>query len=159
MEHYHAYGYKERERLIMKFCGLKMEIGKHFRKYLLRFNRLLREVERVGRPIDEKDVDLVSTSGLSSQYDAEAGMPGSSANWPDRDWMERTIPNQYERPDGKKTVAGSHALVTTNSDSDRYAFLPPLLQTRAQRNILPQISRHCAQPRRRTKFRPPDRQH
>ena len=60
-----------------------MEVGEHPRKYLLRIDRLVRELKRVGRPVDPKDVDVVIISGLSSQYDAEVRMLESSANWPD----------------------------------------------------------------------------
>ena len=39
----------------------------------------------------------------------------SSANWPDRDWIERTITNQYDRLENEKKDAGSHALVTVKT--------------------------------------------
>ncbi|CAN0075317.1 unnamed protein product, partial [Sphacelaria rigidula] len=71
IQHYHASGYKERKRLITQFYGLKIELEEHPREYLLRIDRLVRELKRIGRPVDPKDVSALIISGLSSQYDAE----------------------------------------------------------------------------------------
>ena len=59
---------------------MKMELGEHPRKYLLRVEKIVKELERVERPVDPKDADIVILSGLASQYDAEARMLESSSD-------------------------------------------------------------------------------
>ena len=58
---------------------MKMELGEHPRQFFLRVSRLVKGMERVGRPTLEKDIDIVLLTGLSSQYDAEVRMLESSA--------------------------------------------------------------------------------
>ena len=76
---------------------MKMELGEHPRQFFLRVDRLVKEMERVGRPTIEKDINIVLLSGLSSQYDEEVRMMESFADWPDRVWIERAVFNQYDR--------------------------------------------------------------
>ena len=38
---------------------MKMELGEHPRQVFLLVNRLVKEMERVGRPTLEKDIDIV----------------------------------------------------------------------------------------------------
>ena len=51
-----------------------MEPGEHPRKFLLRVDQVVKDLERVNRPVDAKDVDIVIFSGLTSQYNAEVRM-------------------------------------------------------------------------------------
>ena len=68
---------------------MKMELGEHPRQFLLRVDRMVKELERVEGPVDPKDVDIVILSGLTSQYDAEIRMLEGSLAWPTREWIER----------------------------------------------------------------------
>ena len=57
----------------------KMELGEHARKFLLQVEQMVKELERVDRPVDPKDIDIVILSRLTPQYDAEVRMlEGSS---------------------------------------------------------------------------------
>ena len=71
VQHYQASGLKERRRLTVDFYMMKMELGEHPRKFLLRVGQMLKELERVDQPEDPKDIDIVLPIGLTSQYDAE----------------------------------------------------------------------------------------
>ena len=74
MQHYQASGLKEGRRLTIDFYMTKMELGEHSRKFLLRVDQMVKELERVDRPVNSKDVDIVILSGLTPQYDAEVRM-------------------------------------------------------------------------------------
>ena len=80
----------------------------------LRVDRLVKGMQRVGRPTIEKDIDIVLLSGLSSQYDAEGRMPESSADWPDRAWIERAVFKQYDRLTREKSEANPKALASVS---------------------------------------------
>ena len=71
-------------------------------------------MDRVGRPTLEKDIDIIVLTGLSSQYDAEVRMLESSADWPDRAWIERAVYNQYDRLTLEKSEAGPKALASVS---------------------------------------------
>ena len=114
VEHYRASGVKEWRRLALDFYSMKMELGEHPRQFFLRVDRLVKEMERVGRPTLEKDIDIVLLTGLSSQYDAEVRMLESSAEWPDRAWIERAVYNQYDRLTREKSEAGPKALASVS---------------------------------------------
>jgi len=88
-----------------------MELGEHPRKFLLRVDQMVKELERVDRPVDAKDVDIVTLSGLTSQHDAEVRMLESSSDWPTREWIERVVVNQYERLESEKSAAGTKAMI------------------------------------------------
>ena len=85
---------------------MKMELGEYSRQFFLRVDHLVKEMERVGRPTLEKDIDIVLLTGLSSQYDAEVRMLKSTAEWPDRAWIERAVYNQYDRLTREKLEEG-----------------------------------------------------
>ena len=80
-----ASGLKERRRLIIDFYMMKMGLGKHPRKFLLRVDQMMKGLERVARPLDPKDIDIVILSGLTLQYDAEVRLLESSSDWPRRE--------------------------------------------------------------------------
>ena len=61
VQHYQASGLKERRRLTMDFYMMKMELGEHPRKFLLRVDQMVKELERADRPVDLKDIDGRST--------------------------------------------------------------------------------------------------
>ncbi|CAN0326139.1 unnamed protein product [Ascophyllum nodosum] len=89
-----------------------MDLGEHPRKFLLRVDQMAKELERVDRPVDPKDIDIVILSGLTPQYDAEVCMLESSSDWPTREWIERAVINQYERPKCEKSAAGSRVMLS-----------------------------------------------
>ena len=59
---------------------MKMELGEHPQKLLLRVDRMVNELERVDRSVDPKDVEIVILSGITQQYDAEVRILESSSN-------------------------------------------------------------------------------
>ena len=63
----------------------KVELGEHPRKFLLRVYQMVKELERVDRPMDPKDIDIVILSGLTQQYDGEVRMLESPSDWPTRE--------------------------------------------------------------------------
>ena len=89
-----------------------MELGEHPRKFLLRLGQMVKELERVDRPVDPKDIYIFILSGLTPQYDAEVRMLESSSDWLTREWIERAVINQYERLKGDKFAAGSRATLS-----------------------------------------------
>ena len=89
-----------------------MEPGGHPRKILLRVDQTVKELERVDRPVDPKDIDIVILGGLRPQYDTEVSMLKSSSDRPTREWIERAVINQYERLECKKSAAGSRAMLS-----------------------------------------------
>ena len=112
VQHYQASGLKGRRRLTTDFYMAKMELGEHPRKFLLRVDQMAKEPERVDRPVDPKDIDIVILSGFTPQYDAEVRMLASSSDWPTREWIERAVINQYERLECEKSAAGSRAMLS-----------------------------------------------
>ena len=72
----------------------------------------MKELERVDRPVDPKDIDIVILSGLTPQYDAEVRKLASSLDWPTREWVERAVTNQYERLECEESAVGSRAMLS-----------------------------------------------
>ena len=87
VQYYQASGLKERRRLTIDFYMMKMELGEHPRKFLLHGDQMAKELERVGGPVDPKNIDIVILSGLTPQYDAEVRKLESSSDWPTREWI------------------------------------------------------------------------
>ena len=96
-------------------------------------DRLLKEMERVGRATLEKDIDIVLLTGLSSQYDAEVQMLESSAEWPDRAWIERAVYNQHARLTREKSETGPKALASVS----RVVCPPPKYASSVRRRGTP----------------------
>ena len=82
VQHYQASGLKERRGLAINLYMMKMELGQHPQKFLLRVDQMVKDLERVDRPVDPKDIDVVILSGLALQYDAEVHILESSSDWP-----------------------------------------------------------------------------
>ena len=123
VQHYQASGLKERRRLTIDSYMTKMELGEHPRKFLLRIDQMVKELERVDRPVDPKDIDIIILSGLTPQYDAKVRMLESSSDWPTREWIERAVINQYERLESEKSAAGSRAMLSASAH--RHNDTPP----------------------------------
>ena len=85
VQHYQASGLKERRRLTIDFYMIKVELGEHPWKFLLGVDQMVKVLERVDRPVDPKDIDIVILSGLAPHYDAEIPMLESSSDWPTRE--------------------------------------------------------------------------
>ena len=86
VQHYQASGIKKRRRLTIDFYMMKMKLGEHPQKFPFRVDQMVRELGRVDRPVDPKDIAIVILSGLTPQYDAEARMLESSSDWPTREY-------------------------------------------------------------------------
>ena len=112
MQHYQASGLKERRRLTIDFYMMKRGLGDHSRKFLLCVDQMVKEVERVGRPMDQKDIGIVILSVLTPQYDAEVRLLESSSDWSTREWIKRVVINQYERLQSEIYVAVSRAVLS-----------------------------------------------
>ena len=110
VQHYQASGLKERRRLTIDFY-MKIALGEHPRKFLIRVDQMAKELERVDRPVDPKDIDIAILSGFTPQYDAEVRMLESSSYWPTREWIERAVINHYERLESEKSATGSRAVL------------------------------------------------
>ena len=115
---------------------MKMELGEHPRQFFVRADHLVKEKERVGRPTIEEDIDIVLLSGLSIQYDAEVRMLESSADWPDRAWIERTVFNQYDRLTREKSEAGRKTLAPISRVVSPPRNMPVLFATEPHRGEL-----------------------
>ena len=111
MQHYQANGLRECRRLTINLYFTKMELGEHLREFLLRVDQVAKELERVDRPVDPKDIDIVILSGLAPQYDAEVRMPESLLEWPTREWIEGGVINQYVWLKSETFAAGSRAML------------------------------------------------
>ena len=70
VQHYQASGLKERRRLTIDFYIMMMELGEHPRKFLLRVDQMVKELERVDRPVNSNDIDIVILSGLTPKFGA-----------------------------------------------------------------------------------------
>ena len=125
VQHYRASGLKERCRLTVDFYTMKMELGEHPRKFLLRVDQMVKELERVERPVDPKDIDIVILSGLTSQCDAEVRMSESSSDWPTRRWIEGAVINQYERFQSEQSAAGSQVMLAGRGNGRNSKPSPP----------------------------------
>ena len=112
VQHYQASRLKEPHLLTIDLYLMKMELGEHPRRFLLRVDQMVEELERVDRPVDPKDIDIVILSGLTPQYDAEVRMVESSSDWPTRKWIECAVINQYEPLECEKSAAGSRAMLS-----------------------------------------------
>lgn len=58
---------------------------------------------RFGRPVDPKDVDII-LSGLTSDYNTQLRILGSSSDWPTREWIEPAVVNMYERLESENRI-------------------------------------------------------
>ena len=112
VQHYRASRLKERRRLTIDFYMTKMELGEHPRKFLIRVDQMVNELERVDRPVNPKDIDIVILSGLTPQYDVEVRMLESLSDWPMWKRIERSMIGQYERLESEKFAAGSRAMLS-----------------------------------------------
>ena len=113
---YQASGLKERLRLTIDFYMMKTELREHPRKFLLRVDQMVEELERVNRPVDPNDIYIVILSGLTTQYDAEVCMLESSSDSPAREWIEVAVINQYEWLESEKPSSGSRAMLSARGD-------------------------------------------
>ena len=105
------------------------------------------ELERVDRPVDPKDTDLVILSGLTPQYDAEVRMIESSSAWPTREWIEHAVIKQPERLDYEKSPVEGRAVLSTRghrSYDNPPIRCPPLLPHRTLCLAMPEIPDHPA---------------
>lgn len=111
----------ERLLLTVNFYTMKMELGEH----LLVFDQIVKELERVDRPMDPKGIDTVILSGLTPQFNAEVRMLKNSSDWPTREWVEGTVINQNERLQSEESAAGNEALLAGRENGRNPKLSPP----------------------------------
>ena len=80
VQHYQDSELKDRQRLTIYFYMMEMELWEHPRKFLPRVDQIVEELERVDRPVDPNDIDIIILSGLTPQCDAEVLMLESSSD-------------------------------------------------------------------------------
>ena len=144
VQHYQASGLRERRRLAIHFYMMKMELGEHPRKFLLRVDQMVKELERVVRPVDPKDIDIVILGELTPQYDAEVRMLKSSSDWPTREWIECVVINQYERLECEKSAAGSRKCCPPAATDPPFAPAQDSLPCNASNSRSPAVRRSRA---------------
>lgn len=109
MRHHRVSRLRERRRLTVDFSTMKIELGEHPWKFLLRVDQRVKELERVARPMDPKNVDIVIVRGRTSQYDAVVRMLESSSDRATRE-IERAAINQYDRLQSERPAASCKAI-------------------------------------------------
>ncbi|CAN0401699.1 unnamed protein product [Ascophyllum nodosum] len=151
VQHYRAGGLKERRRLTIDVYMMKMELGVHPRKFLLRVDQMVKELERVDRLVDPKGIDtFILISGLTPQYDAEVRVLESSSDWLTREWIERAVMKQYERlefenlpPGAERSCPPAATAGTINPPSDApFAPAQITLLCNAVNSRLPAVRRN-----------------
>ena len=66
-----ACGLKEKSRLFREFNSLKMELGEVPKKFIMRVDRVSRELRRKEKVVDEDDKNLAILDGLTQEYAVE----------------------------------------------------------------------------------------
>lgn len=94
VQHHRPSGVEER-RLKIALYRMTMELSGDPRKFLLRVDRVILQLEHVDRRVDPKDIEIGIPSGLSGQYDAEVRMLERSSDWPTQEWIEPTVIDQF----------------------------------------------------------------
>ena len=102
----------------------------------------MKELERVDRPVDPKDIDIVIPSGLTPQYDAEVRMLESSSDLLTWEWIERAVIDQYERLESENFAAGSRAMMSARGNNTPLNRCPLLLPHRTLCLAMPRVPDH-----------------
>ena len=82
VQRYRACGLKEKSRLMREFNSLKMELGKHPKTFTMMADRVTRELQRVGKAVDEDDKNLAILNGLTQEYAVQRRMLERWDNYP-----------------------------------------------------------------------------
>ena len=141
LQHYSASDLKERRRLTVDFYTMKIKLGEYPRFLLLRVDQMVKKLERVERPVDPKDVDIIILSGLTPQYDAEVRMLESFSDWPSQEWIERAVMNQYDRLQAEESAAGSKAMFVARNNA-RKSKPPPAAHSARVLVIPPRVAKN-----------------
>lgn len=86
----------ELRRLTIDFYTFKMGVDEHPRKFPLPVDRMIKDLERIARPVHLKDVNIVILGGPASK-NADSRMPTRSSDGHARERNECTVINPYER--------------------------------------------------------------
>ena len=97
MQHYQARGLEERQRLTIDFYMVKMELGEHSRKFLVHVDQKAKELERVDRLVDPKDIDSGNSHARELVGLAHTGMDQACCDKPVSGWNVRNLPPRAER--------------------------------------------------------------
>ena len=113
LQRYRATGLKEKSRLMREFNSLRMELGEDPKKFIMRVDRVARELRRVGKAVDEDDKNLAILNGLTPEYIIQRQMLEGGDVEPTRAHIEKVTTNQYDRLREDKSKAGVKALAVT----------------------------------------------
>ncbi|CAN0344859.1 unnamed protein product, partial [Ascophyllum nodosum] len=110
LQRYRVCGLKKKSGLMREFNSLKMELGEDPKKFTMRVDHVARELQRVGKAVDEDDKDLAILNWLTQEYAVERRILEEGDHEPTRVHTEKVILNQYGRLQAEKSKAGAKAL-------------------------------------------------
>ena len=110
LQRYRVCGLKEKSGLMREFNSLKMKLGEDPKKFTMRADRVARELQRVGKAVDEDGKKLAILNGHTQEYAVERRILEEGDNEPIRVHIEKVILNQYGRLRAEKSKAGAKAL-------------------------------------------------
>ena len=93
-----------------EFNSLKMKLGEVPKKFTMRVDRVARELRRVGKAVDEDDINLAILNGLTQDYAVEQRMLEREDDKPTRAHIENVILNQCGRLRAETPKAGAKEL-------------------------------------------------
>ena len=99
---------KELRQAVLEFGGMKMELGEHPRKFVMRVDTKLR---RLGMNIEDTFASVVILNGVGKEYDTEVRMLENCGEpCPPRGRTLDSLINQYNRLPNERSEAGGKAL-------------------------------------------------
>ena len=110
-QHYRASGLKKKRRLAEECNSIKIEIGEHPRKFIMRVDSAAKELRRLGKTADEDGIAVVILNGVSREHDLEVRLLecGDDVN-PPRNKILQSLTHPYYRLQKQKSAAGGKAL-------------------------------------------------
>ena len=101
---------REKSRLMREFNLLKMGLGEDHKKFTIRMDRVARELQRVGKSVNEDDNNLAIPNAFTQEYVVGRRMLEGENDEPTRADIDKIILNQYKRLRAEKCEAGAKAL-------------------------------------------------
>ena len=77
LQRYRACGLKEKSTLMRDFNSLKMELVEDPIKFIMRVDRVARELRQVGKAVDAGDKNVAILNGLMKEYTVDRRMLGA----------------------------------------------------------------------------------
>ena len=97
LQRYRVCGLKEKSGLMREFNSLTMGLGEDPKKFTVRVDPVARDLQRVGKAVDEDDKNLTILNGLAQEYAVERRILEEGDDEPTRVHIEKVILNQYDR--------------------------------------------------------------